>query len=102
MTDAMLERILGEAHATAPSKEAGKEGERALGEGRRLTLHVAHDGAAMTVARIEAIRVAPGGLLVATNDKGERYFVALDDVFAVAVEAGTKAGSAGRKAGFLG
>jgi hypothetical protein len=102
MTEAMLERILGEANASAPAKGKDADEERTLGDGRKLTLHLAHDGAAMSVARIEAVRIAPGGVLVARNDKGERFFVALDDVYAIALDAGTSTGSATRKAGFLG
>ncbi len=94
MTEAMLNRILTEAGA-----KAAKDDERELAEGSRLTLYVAHDGASLSVGRIAAVR-NDGHLLIARNDRGERYFFALDDVYAASVDAGaTPAGS--RKAGFL-
>lgn len=91
----MLLRVLKEIEA---KKE---EGEHQLGDGRRLTLYAGHDGASLTVTRVEGLRLLEDGTVVARNDKGDRFFVALADVFAVAAEgSGTTASS--RKAGFLG
>ncbi|HTJ81897.1 MAG TPA: hypothetical protein VL400_09230 [Polyangiaceae bacterium] len=94
MTDAMLNRILGEAGA-----KPGKDDERELGEGSRLTLYVAHDGASLTVTRVAAVKIE-GQVVVARNDKGERYFLQLEDIFAAGVDA-SPAQQSGRKAGFL-
>jgi hypothetical protein len=65
-----------------------------------LTLYAAHDGVSLTVGKIEEVRVT-GGLVRARNAKGETFLLALEDVFAAAVDAGAEGGS-GRKAGFLG
>lgn len=94
MNEANLNRIL----RLADAKE-GKEGERELTEGRRLTLYAAHAGVSLTVARVEGLKV-DAGEIVARNDKGERYFLSLESVFAVSVEANGQ-GAAGRKAGFM-
>ncbi len=96
MTDAMLTRILAESEAR---KEDG--GEYRLSEGRRLTLYAAHAGVALTVTRVEGIRLLEDGQLVARNDKGDRYFLSLGDVFGVAADGSTTT-AANRKAGFLG
>ena len=95
MTEAMLNRILTEAGA-----KASKDDERELAEGSRLTLYVAHDGASLSVGRIAAVRV-DGHIVIAKNDKGERYFFALDDVYAASVDAGATPSGGSRKAGFL-
>jgi hypothetical protein len=65
-------------------------------EGRHVTLYVSAQGTQLTVARVEALRVE-GQLLKARTVRGELYILALEDVFAAAVEAETK-GS--RRAGF--
>ena len=90
----MLTRILTEAGA-----KAGKDEVRELSEGSRLTLYVAHDGASLTISRVSSLKV-DGELVVAKNDKGERFFVQLADVFAAGVDA-TAAQSSARKAGFF-
>jgi len=94
MTGAMLKAVLDEASA-----KEGKDGERELAE-RRMTLYVAHDGATLTIGRIEGLR-QDGDILRARNDKGERYFVALEDVFAASLDA-AQSGASARKAGCLG
>ena len=96
MTDAMLHAILTEAQA-----KAGKEGEHALPEGRRLTLYAAHDGVGLTVTKVVSVRVE-AGIVRASNDKGEGFVLSIEDVFAAAIEAGGSGGSSGRKAGFVG
>ena len=94
MTEAMLLKILDEAKA-----RADKSGQRALGDGRKLTIYLAQGGASLTVARVESLSVA-GDLVVAQNDKGERYYLPLEAIFAVAAEAAPTTATA-RKAGFL-
>lgn len=74
-----------------------KEGWSVLTEGRTLTLYVSHDGASLTVSRIEAVLVK-GGLVRARTVKGETFFLALDDVFCAAAEAPP---AQGRRAGFV-
>ena len=92
----MLTRILSEAGAR---KEEG--GEYKLGEGRKLTLYAGHAGVSLTVGRVEGVSLLDDGTVAARNDKGDRYFVTLADLFAIATEgSGTTASS--RKAGFLG
>ena len=94
MTEAMLERILGEA------KAQNREGEWTLAEERRLTLYASHKGVGLTITHVEGVRIAQGGLVVARNTKGERYFVELEDLFAVGAE-GVGPTGGGRKAGFI-
>jgi hypothetical protein len=76
-----------------------KEGWLTLPEGNTMSLHVAHDGASMTVSRIEALR-QDGELVYARNPKRELFVVVRSDVFAVALEAETVAGKVARRAGF--
>ena len=50
----------------------------------------------------EGVRILEDGTVVGRNDKGDRFFIGLPDLFAVAAEgSGTTTGSS-RKAGFLG
>jgi hypothetical protein len=90
-------------HLEAVLKLAGvksdKDGWHAMPEGSTLTLHVAHDGAAMSISRIEAIR-HEGELLFARNPKRELFAVVRTDVFAVAIEGEATAGKVVRRAGF--
>jgi hypothetical protein len=90
-------------HLEAILKLAGvkgdKEGWSSLPEGSTMTLHVAHDGAAMTISRIEAVK-QDGDLLYARNPKRELFVVVRSDVFAVALEGEASAGKVVRRAGF--
>jgi hypothetical protein len=90
-------------HLEAILKVAGAKGDRegwaSLPDGSTMTLHVAHDGAAMTVPRIESIR-QDGELLYARNSKRELFVVVRSDVFAVALEGESSAGKVVRRAGF--
>jgi hypothetical protein len=94
MTGEHLEAILKVAGA-----KAEKDGWLALPDGNTLTLHVAHDGAGMTISRIEAIR-SDGELVFARNPKRELFAVVRTDVFAVALEGEAAAGKVVRRAGF--
>jgi hypothetical protein len=94
MIEAMLEAIFTEAQA-----KPNKAGERELSEGRRLTLYASHNGVGLTVTKVEALKIQ-GDTVIARNDKGERFFIALQDLFAAAVE-GTGASASGRRAGFM-
>jgi hypothetical protein len=90
-------------HLEAVLKLAGvksdKDGWSALPEGTTLTLHIAHDGASMSISRVEAIR-QDGDLLYARNPKRELYAVVRTDIFAVAVDGEATAGKVVRRAGF--
>ena len=90
-------------HLDAILKIAGAKGDKEgwvlLPEGTALTLHVAHDGASMSVSRIEALR-QDGDLIYARNPKRELFVVVRSDVFAVALEGEPTAGKVVRRAGF--
>ena len=90
-------------HLDAILKMAGakseKDGWAALPEGNTMTLHVAHDGAAMTVPRVESLR-QDGELVYGRNPKREVFVVVRSDIFAVALETDAAAGRAARRAGF--
>lgn len=64
-----------------------------------MTLHIAHDGAGMTISRVEALR-ADGELVYARNPKRELFALARADVYAVAFEGEAAAGKVVRRAGF--
>lgn len=91
MTPEHLSALLRVAAATTDG-----EGWQHPAEGRSLTLHLAHDGATLTVSRLCALR-SEGGLVFARSPQGEQYVVALADVFAGCVD-GPK--DVGRRAGF--
>ena len=90
-------------HLEAILKVAGAKGEKdgwnALPEGASLSLHVAHDGAGMTISRIEAVKL-DGDLVYARNPKREVFVVVKTDVYAVAMEGEPQAGKVARRAGF--
>ena len=90
-------------HLDAILKLAGakteKDGWVTLLEGSTMSLHVAHDGASMTVSRIEGLR-QDGELVYARNSKREIFVIMRGDVFAVALEAESVAGKVVRRAGF--
>ncbi len=93
MTEEMLKAVLDTAHA-----KADKDGFATLPEGRPLTLYAAHNGVSLTVGKVESIKISHG-VVRAVTSKGET-FLALEDIFAAAVEGGGDA-THGRKAGFL-
>jgi hypothetical protein len=90
-------------HLDAILKTAGakpeKDGWFGLPDASTMTLHVAHDGASMTISRVEAIR-PDGELVYARNPKRELFIVVRSDIFAVALEGETNAGKVVRRAGF--
>ncbi len=90
-------------HLDAILKLAGaksdKDGWHVLPDGNTMTLHVAHDGAAMNVPRIEAVK-QEGELVFARNPKRELFVVVRTDVFAAALEGEAAAGRVVRRAGF--
>jgi hypothetical protein len=76
-----------------------KDGWQSLPDGATMTLHIAHDGASMTVSRIEAVR-QDGELLYARNPRREIFALVRADVYAVALEGEASAGKVVRRAGF--
>jgi hypothetical protein len=96
MTGEHLEAVLKLAAA-----KSDKDGWYTLPDGGTMTLHVAHDGASMTVPRIEALR-QDGDLVYARNPRRETFVVVRSDVFAVALEGDSSAGKVARRAGFGG
>jgi hypothetical protein len=90
-------------HLDAILKVAGakneKDGWQSLPEGSAMTLHVAHDGASMTVPRIDAVR-QDGELVYARNPRRELFIVVRSDIFGVALEGEANAGRVARRAGF--
>jgi hypothetical protein len=79
--------------------KSDKEGWVGLPEACTLTLHVAHDGASMTVSRVDAIK-QDGDLVYARNPKREIFALVRSDIFAVALEGEGSPGKSLRRAGF--
>jgi hypothetical protein len=94
MTGEHLDTILKLAGA-----KSDKEGWMSLPDGSSMSLHVAHDGASMTVSRIDALR-HDGELVYARNPKREIFVVVRSDIFAAALETELIAGKVARRAGF--
>jgi hypothetical protein len=94
MTGDHLDQILKMAGA-----KTDKDGWASLPEGTSLSLHVAHDGASLTISRIDSVR-AEGELVFARNPKRETFAVVRSDIFAVAMEGEAAAGKVVRRAGF--
>ena len=91
MTEEHLTALL-----TAAEAKKDDKGFLKAGEGRLISLYVASSGANLTVTKVEALKVDKH-LIHARTTRGEIYILALEDVFAGAVDQPT---SAGRKAGF--
>jgi hypothetical protein len=92
MTREQIEVILKSAQA-----KNDKEGGHTLPEGSNVTFHVSHDGASVTLQRIETIRF--DGELVFAKSPKQTVALVTSDVFAVAVE-GVGGAPARRPAGF--
>jgi hypothetical protein len=95
MSDELLKNVL-----EVVDGKADKDGWVSFPEGRLMTLYAGHDGVALTIQKIEAVKIAHG-LVRARNVKGEHFLVAAGDVFGAALDGGSDAAIA-RKAGFLG
>ena len=95
MTDEMLHAVLETAGAKADT-----DGWSTLPEGRLMTLYAAHAGVALTIGKVEAVKVSQR-IVWARSVKGESSVLHLDDLFAAALDRGNDA-QTGRKAGFLG
>jgi hypothetical protein len=95
MTDDMFRSLLDDIGA-----KRDDDGVLHLPEGKLVTLYAAHDGVSLTVGKVEGLRVS-NGIIRARSVKGESFFIAREDLFAISVDGGTQV-QAGRKAGFLG
>ena len=94
--------MTGKEHLEAILKVAGaksdKDGWYSL-PSSAMALHVAHDGASMTVSRIDAVK-QDGELVYARNPRRELFVLVRTDVFAVALEGEASVGKVTRRAGF--
>jgi hypothetical protein len=77
---------------------AGKDGWFAPAAGSTISLHAAHDGASLSVTRIERLKLTDG-MVVAQTEKLERVAVAAGAVFTISVDA-SSGGSGRQRAGF--
>jgi hypothetical protein len=91
MTGDQLGALLKLAEATKAD-----DGWSSLGQ-HTLTLHTAFNGAALSLARIESVKVA-GSLLLAKSSRGEIHVVIMDNLFGGSIEPSRETG---RKAGFV-
>ncbi len=92
MTQEQLDAILKQLSA-----KLDKDGWWAMPEAQLLTVHVAHDGASLSVPRIEALRVE-GAIVTTRSPKREIHCIVLEDIFALATDGG--GGEKGRRPGF--
>jgi hypothetical protein len=92
MTPEHFDAILKNAQA-----KGDKDGFHVMPDGGSLTLYVAHDGASLSVSRIEAVKLE-GELVYARTQKRETFAVVRSDIFAVAAEGAS--GQPARRAGF--
>ena len=81
----------------AAAAKKDDKGYLSLPEGKVLTLYISSGAATLSVQRIEAVRQEQG-LVHARTKKGETFVLALEDVFAGAVE---ESQGSTRKAGFV-
>ena len=81
----------------ASGSKKDDQGQLALPVGKLLTLYVASGSATLSVSRIESARLEHA-LIHARTKKGETFVLAMEDVFAGAVE---ESQSSERKAGFV-
>jgi hypothetical protein len=95
MTEDMFRSLLDDIGA-----KRDDEGVVRLPEDQLLTLYAAHDGVPLSVAKVEVLRLAHG-VVRARTAKGESFYIAREDLFAMSVDGGSKT-QMGRKAGFLG
>jgi hypothetical protein len=92
MTPEHFDAILKNAQA-----KGDKDGFHVMPDGGSLTLYISHDGASLSVPRIEAVKIE-GELVYARTQKRETFAVVRSDVYAVAAEGAS--GQPARRAGF--
>ncbi len=96
MTEKMFKTLLAKAEATS-----SKRGPASLPTGKTLSLYVAANGASMSVNKVTHIRLE-GDVVEATNNKGELFLFALENLYAASISGAAGPSAAARKAGFLG
>ena len=92
MTQEQLEAVLKQLSA-----KLDKEGWWTTPEGLLLTVHLAHDGASLSVPRVDSLRI-DGAIVTARTPRRETHCFVRDDVFAVASDGGNAEKS--RRPGF--
>jgi hypothetical protein len=93
MTEEMLRTII-----EVAGSELDKAGTASLPERHLLTLHMAHDGASLSIGRLVRLSLR-GEVLTAEDDKGELFVASLSDAYAATISA--PSGGSARKAGFI-
>ncbi len=93
MTEEHLQALL----SSAEAGKKDKEGFQPLPDGRHLTLYCAASGVNLSVSRVSAVK-RDGALVHARTVKGELYILAMEDLFAGAIES---VQAQARKAGFV-
>jgi hypothetical protein len=94
MTGEQLDAIL----KTLGAK-SDKDGWQELADGNTLGIYVAHEGASITIGRVESLR-RDGEVVYARNAKREMFAVVRSDIFALSLDGEGTAAKAGRRAGF--
>lgn len=94
MTGEQLEAIL----KTIGAK-SDKDGWQGLPDGNTLGIYVAHEGASITISRVESLR-RDGDIVYARNAKRELFAVVRSDIFALSLDSEGTAAKTGRRAGF--
>lgn len=92
MTEEQLNALL-----VATEAKKDDRGFQQPGGERTLTLYLAHDGASLSVSKVEGVKLEQG-LLHARTTRGELYLLALSDVYVAAVDTMTPAK---KKTGFV-
>lgn len=92
MTDEQLQALV-----AASGAVPGSDGWLESPEHRSMSLHLAREGASLTIGKVVALRLS-GDVLEARTSKGETFVTARASVFAAAVEAPA---ATARKAGFV-
>ena len=92
MTRDHLEALLKAAEATD-----GEDGWVEMGAGRQVNLYAASRGVGLTISRVSSLRIETRWVTAKTA-RGELYVVAMEDLFAGAVEAPVQGA---RKPGFV-
>jgi hypothetical protein len=93
MTSDELEVILKQAQT-----KADKEGFASTPEGVTLTLHAAHNGGAISIGRVDGIKLSGEVVIARTAKRETTYAVVRSDLFAVAIEGASSTPQ--RRAGF--
>ncbi|MGA2449880.1 MAG: hypothetical protein ABTD50_14470 [Polyangiaceae bacterium] len=94
MTGEQLDAIL----KTLGAK-SDKDGWQGLSDGNTLGIYVAHEGASITISRVESLR-REGEVVYARNAKREVFAFVRGDIFALSLDSEGTSTKTGRRAGF--